>query len=207
MKDMRLKKITIYGLYCLAMVTLFGSVYLVEFSSKTIDEDDIKYVDQTILDKAVPVTNVSLTLIRPYSASNVSLARGYYDHTADFETQQNALIFYEGTYMPNSGVDYKSDEKFDVLAIFDGEVTKVSENTLLGKIIEVTHENNLISVYQSLSDVSIVEGDRVIRGQIIGTSGTANISSDLGNHLHFEIISNGVNINPELCFDKKIGEL
>ena len=27
----------------------------------------------------------------------------------------------------------------------------------------------------------------VIQGQIIGVTGTANISPDLGNHLHFEI--------------------
>ena len=45
------------------------------------------------------------------------------------------------------------------------------------------------------------------RGQIIGKSGDANISTDLGNHLHFEMILNGKNINPENCYGKEIGQL
>ena len=34
-------------------------------------------------------------------------------------------------------------------------------------------------------------------GKVIGKSGTANISTDLNNHLHFELIHNGKNVNPE----------
>ena len=81
------------------------------------------------------------------------------------------------------------------------------DNNLLGKIVEITHEDNLVSVYQSLGEVMVKEGDSVLQGQVIGKSGEANISKDLGNHLHFELIHNGINVNPENYYDKQLNDL
>ena len=53
----------------------------------------------------------------------------------------------------------------------------------------------------SLISIGVVEGD------IIGTSGTCNISSNLGNHLHLEISNNGEMVDPESIFNKTIEEL
>ncbi len=207
MKKMHLKNWVVYSLYGLGVITLVGTVYLIDFITKPLDEEEIKYVDDTIIDTEYPVSRTYDTITRPYVASNVTIGRSFYDYLQNEEVQQNSLIFYEGTYIPNTGIDYASEEIFDIVAVLGGKVTKISENTLLGKVIEVTHENNLITMYQSLSETNVVEGDEVIRGQIIGKSGTANISNDLGNHLHFEVIYNGININPENCYDKKIEEL
>ncbi len=207
MKKLKFKKSVIYAFYGLAVVMLFGTIYLVGIISTPLADDDLDYVDDLELEREIPVVSEVDKLIRPYVSSNVSLARNFYDYLDTMEIQSNALIYYDGTYIPNSGVDYKSDEIFDVVAVYDGVVSKITENTLLGKIIEITHENNLITVYQSLSETSVVEGDNVLQGQAIGKSGSANISPDLGNHLHFEVILNGININPENIFDKTLEEL
>ena len=45
------------------------------------------------------------------------------------------------------------------------------------------------------------------RGQTIAKSGTSNISTDLGNHLYFELIIDGVCVNPENYYDKLVNEL
>ena len=37
--------------------------------------------------------------------------------------------------MQNSGVTYKADETFDILASISGTVTNVSDDTLLGKTV------------------------------------------------------------------------
>lgn len=208
MKNRRLKKSVVYGLYALAFVAMIGTVYVLEMvSSPSRFIDQTKYVDKVIVNEVTPVVETKDLISRPYVASNVAIARNFYNYQDEPGNQQNALLYYQNTYLPNSGVDYKSDEVFDVVAILEGTITGVSENTLLGKIVEVTHSNNLVSTYQSLSEVAVVEGDKVLQGQVIGKSGVANISTDLGNHLHFELIHNGENVNPENYYDKKLGEL
>ncbi len=208
MKNMRLKNWVVYSLYGLGVLTLVGCIYLINYITKPLkDIDDFKYVDDTIIDTDFPVVAVYDTIMRPYVANNVSIARNFYDYLGEEENQKNSLIYYEGTYIPNTGTDYSSEEIFDVVSVLAGNVSNITENTLTGKVIEITHDNGLVTVYQSLSETNVVVGDTVIRGQVIGKSGLANISSSLGNHLHFEVILNGVNINPENCYDKKIEEL
>ena len=194
----RLKKPVVYALYALSFITIIGTIYMLEMiSSPSKLDDDSTYVDDVIIEDEVPVVNTRNIITRPYLVE-VKIARSFYDYQGTEEEQKNSLIYYENTYIPNSGVDYQSDEIFDVVSILDN---------LLGKIIEVTHDNNLISVYQSLSETMVQEGDNVLQGQVIGKSGESNISKDLGNHLHFELIHNSKNVNPETYYDKQLGEL
>ena len=109
--------------------------------------------------------------------------------------------------MQNSGVDYSSEETFEVLSILDGTIINVEEDNLLGKIVEIRHNNNFISVYQSLSEVVVKKGDVVKQGQILGKSGFSNIAKELKNHLHFEILFKGRVVDPETFYQKSIKEL
>ena len=109
--------------------------------------------------------------------------------------------------MQNSGVTYKADETFDVLASISGTVTNVSDDTLLGKTVEIRNSSELIVLYQSLGEVAVKKGDTVSQGQIIGKSGNCTLNNDIANGLHFEIYKNGSVINPEKYFDKSIKDL
>ena len=91
---------------------------------------------------------------------------------------------------------FKNDLKEDEVE----EPPKVMETV---KEIKIEHKNGLISIYQSLSDVYVKKGDPVSRGQLIGKSGTNELDKDLGNHLHFEIIENGNNVNPNNYLNKE----
>ena len=208
MKTRKLKKEVIYALYALSFVIVLGTIYLLEFiSSPNKLDDNTTYVNDVIIEEEQPVINTSNIITRPYLGEDIKIVRYFYNYQGSEEEQKNSLIYYDNTYIPNSGVDYQGSEAFDVVSILDGEVTKVMENNLLGKIVEITHDNSLISVYQSLGEVSVNEGDTVLQGQIIGKTGEANISTDLGNHLHFELIHNGTNVNPEEYYDKQLNEL
>ena len=68
------------------------------------------------------------------------------------------------------------------------------------------NENNLISTYQSLSEITIKKGDVVTQGQILGKSGTNELDKELGNHLHFEIYENGQPVNPINYLNKEVQE-
>lgn len=63
-----------------------------------------------------------------------------------------------------------------------------------GNVVKIRHSNGLITVYAHLQTVKVVTGQQVSRGQTIGLIGNTGYS--FGPHLHFEVIKNGVKVNP-----------
>lgn len=109
--------------------------------------------------------------------------------------------------MQNSGVDYMSEEQFDITSSLSGTVTNVTDDTLLGKTVEIRNSTELIMVYQSLGEVSVKKGDVISQGQVIGKSGTCKLNNEVKNGLHFEIYKNGKVINPESIYGTQVKEL
>ena len=68
---------------------------------------------------------------------------------------------------------------------------------------------NMLEVITTANDEIIIlkEGDLVNKQDVIGLSGKNNLSSDIGEHLHFELIVNGQNVNPEKYYGKTLEEL
>lgn len=211
MKNRRIKSFFVPVIYGTLVMTFLVSMFFVGkitnnllFSKK---DNNVKYVDGEIIDSGdrdIPVVSTSKTIVKPYLDSDVSLVKGFYDYKADSDSQEKSIIFYENTYMQNSGVTYSSEKVFDVISILDGMVISVENNDILGNTVEIRHNNDLISVYQSLSNVNVKKDDKVIQGQIIAKSGLSNIEKDLGNHLHFELYYKGKIVNPEEYYNKSL---
>lgn len=208
MKRIRLKRPVVYAIYGVSFLFLLGFLYLISPNTTTLDiEENINYVSKSILEDVQPVVSVDQTMIKPYTDENVSLLKNFYDYDSEEDTQKNAIIYYENTYMQSSGVAYGGVENFDIVAVLDGTVTSIKEDELLGTIVEIQHENNTYSLYQSISNVKVKENDVVTQGTIIGTSGISNLQKDLGSHLYFEIIKENTPLNPEICYGKSINEI
>ena len=210
MKKRRLKpfvKISAIGVFLI--VCLVSIVSLSDNKTNTISKtsDDFTYVNDYIFDNYYPVVNQEEKLTKPYTSEKVSIYKNFYDKDATEEEQKNSIIYHEGIYMQNSGVDYKSDEQFDVVSSLSGTVTNVTDDTLLGKTVEIRNSSEIIIVYQSLGEVLVKKGDNVTQGQIIAKSGTCTLNNDVTNGLHFEMYKNGSVINPEKYYDKSIKEL
>lgn len=210
MKKRRLKpfvKISVLG------VTLFVFVLsvllLTNNKSKQVMKEDssFTYVNDYIFDNYYPVINTEEKIVKPYNSENVSLYKNFYDKDATVEEQKKSIIYYEGIYMQNSGVDYKSDETFDVVASISGTVTNITEDTLLGKTIEIKNSNEITTMYQSLGEVIVKKGDTVTQGQVIAKSGACVLNSDIKQGLHFEMYKNGTVINPEKSYDKNLKDI
>ena len=210
MKKYKLKKSAIIGIYSLALVAFLGTMFVIEksFFEQNLSDSEYDYVSQTIFDDDVPVVSTTPTIIRPYTDKEIKIVKDFYDYKADEEKQKNSIIYYESTYLQNSGVSYGGKEDvFDVVAILDGTVINVKDDKTLGKIVEIRHSNDMISVYQSLSETTVKKDDEIKQGTVIGKSGPSNISKELNNHLHFELIIKGQIVNPENYYDKKVDEL
>ena len=207
----KLKPFVIPVLYSVAFLAFLISLFFLRkaLNSPVFDEEDDEYiyVTKSIFDDDIPVIGSDKNFIRPYTDSSIKIIKDFYDKVDDVSKQKDSIIYYENTYMQNSGIDYGGKDNFDVVAVLGGTVINVNEDKLLGKIIEIRHSNELISSYQSLSEVTIKKGDTVEQGQIIGKSGTCNVSSAMKDHLHFEILYSGKLVDTETVYEKTIEEL
>jgi murein DD-endopeptidase MepM/ murein hydrolase activator NlpD len=102
-------------------------------------------------------------------------------------------------YMVHKGIDIGGRLDAQVKAVADGTVTKVFTDDTMGITIVIDHGNDISTVYSNLSTDSMVEtGDTVKQGQVIsGIGDTALFECSDEAHLHFEVLKNGRNINPE----------
>ena len=206
MKRRKLKPYVLPTIMTLAIVSvMFGTAMLRSNLQKDTSEDELtSYVTSTVLEEEQPVIKESTMMINPYTDTTVSIGKNYYEYKADAETQEKSIVYHDNTYMQNSGTDFVGEKVFDVVAVLDGSVTDVKEDETLGKVVEIKHENGYISIYQSLSEVSVKKGDMVTQGQVIGKSGTNELDKDMGNHLHFELYVNGTVVNPTLYLNKEL---
>lgn len=122
----------------------------------------------------------------------------FYDVHASATEREAALIQVGSTFAPHMGVDFVHPDgnTFDVMAALGGKVTLVESNPINGNLVEISHGNGFVTVYQSLSDIAVQEGDEVKQGTVIAKAGRNDVERDLGVHLHFEARLNGENVNP-----------
>jgi len=209
-KKLKLKRWASTIIYLSLVSLVFISVM---FVSKILDNKygeplNLSFILKDFISNDIPVVSYEEDkVIKPFDSETVTIDINYYDHNSNEETQKKSLILYENTYMPNTGILYTNKEQFSILATLDGKVTKISEEELLGKVIEITHNSSLITTYYSIDNIAVSEGQTIKQGDILGTSGKNNISSTSDNMLLFEVSLNGNNINPENYYQTKIEDL
>lgn len=204
-RRLRPKRFVIPCLYLILFTTVAIGAFLISKSmKKNIVEDNYTYVSNVITEREIQVINETKKIIKPYTNEKVTVGKNFYDYKAESKAQEGSLTYYDGSYIQNSGIDYISDEVFEIVSIMDGTVTDVKQDDVLGNIIEIKHGNDYVSTYQSLSEVSVKKGDNITQGQVIGKSGINKLDKDMGNHLHFELYTNGQVVDPNLYIDKEI---
>lgn len=203
-KKLVLKPFVIPTLYTIFVLVVIISLFL---SIEIVDEkDNLTYVSSAILDEYIPVVNVEEKLRKPFTDEKVTIGSNYYDYQAADEEQKSSILYHENTYIQNTGINYQSDNTFDVISILGGEIIEVEEKELLGKSVTIRHDNELISVYQSLGEITVNKGDKVQTGQVIGKSGSCDLITSSKNNLHFELYVNGTIADPENYYGKTVSE-
>lgn len=98
----------------------------------------------------------------------------------------------------HKAIDFVPTDNLSVYAVANGTVTNVYTNYLEGTVIEISHDDGLVSIYKSLdSDVLVQVGDTVSAGTEIGTvSNSMAQELNTSSHLHFEMTLNGVKVDP-----------
>ncbi len=104
--------------------------------------------------------------------------------------------FHKGQYH-HDGIDISSARGSKVLAAGHGLVINIKHSDLLagyGNYIEIDHGGGIVTRYSHLEEITIKFGQKIKKGQPLGTVGSSGGS--IAPHLHYEVIKNGVNIDP-----------
>ncbi len=206
-----MKKLNKKNVVVLSSILVIGIISVlsvnISLSSKTPKKDVVKKEEKKV-DIVSPVISESTGVIKkPYLNEEVKILKNYYDYQGTEEEQENSIMYYESTYMPNYAILYGGPDTFEVVSILDGTVINIKEDSLLGNIVEIQHDNDIISVYQSVNDVTVELNQIVKQGEVIAHSGTSNLNKDLKNHLLFELLYKSQIVNPEDYYNKNINEL
>lgn len=93
------------------------------------------------------------------------------------------------------GVDLRAPKGTEIRAMSEGVVVEVEEIGVgYGHFVRLAHEGTLSTLYAHLDKVSVKPGQKVSKGEGIGTVGLTGWST--GPHLHFEVHSGNKAVNP-----------
>ena len=101
----------------------------------------------------------------------------------------------------HKGMDFTCPKGTDIQATGAGVIEKVTKKKSgYGTHIIINHGYGYKSLYAHMGSVAVKKGEKVSRGQIIGTVG--NTGTSTAPHLHYEVIHNGNKVNPiSYCMD------
>ena len=118
------------------------------------------------------------------------------------EFAQENLIYSQTLeeWTTHTGIDIKAEKTTVVKAAEAGMVKTIKNDPRYGLTIVIEHENGFETVYSNLlTSEFVVEGEKVEKGQSLGTVGnTAAFEIADEPHLHFEILKDSVPVDPSI---------
>ena len=116
------------------------------------------------------------------------LTEGSFTITSPFMMRVSPV---SGQLLQHEGIDMAAPLDTPVVAVYQGTVTEVAENSRSGAYVQIRHQRKDGTVFYSaylhqyMNRITVKVGDQVTAGQTIGAVGNNGWST--GPHLHFEI--------------------
>ena len=175
-----------------------------------------------------PGFDASGSLLDQYLRINGDLRRAELDRVAELSRDSEPAFLWSGAFlqMPNSaraanfaetrsyiyegrevdrqthlGLDLASTARAPVPAPNSGRVVFAGWMSLYGNAVIIDHGYGLLSLCGHMSTVDVAAGDRVTKGDRLGTTGTTGLAG--GDHLHLEVFVHGQSVDPMEWFDAK----
>jgi murein DD-endopeptidase MepM/ murein hydrolase activator NlpD len=164
---------------------------------KFVNEDMRKGNEVNILKvtSGVPTEPILGFSLKPfYPLRNGKVVASFGDHRYYEYEKQPASESY------HLGLDLASNAQATILSSNDGVVVFARENGIYGNNIIISHGLGVYSLYGHCSSYMVKEGDVVKAGDPIAKTGLTGLA--LGDHLHFGMYVQGVDVRPEEWMDE-----
>lgn len=131
-----------------------------------------------------------------YPLVNGQKVADFGDHRIySYKGQQNLSNAY------HMGLDLASVHMGPIVASNGGKIVFSQPNGIYGNLPIIDHGFGLYTLYGHCSEVDVQEGDSVAAGQQIAKTGLSGYA--MGDHLHFGILVQGIEVRPEEWMDTK----
>lgn len=109
--------------------------------------------------------------------------------------------YYNFFHMQHNAIDIRTPQDTPIHAPADGVVYKAQDNGYGYSYIMIAHAGGFMTLYGHVTEILVTEGQEVKAGDIIGLSGATPGTKGAGlyttgPHLHFEILKDGVHVDP-----------
>ncbi|WP_458700826.1 M23 family metallopeptidase [Sulfurospirillum sp. 1307] len=167
--------------------------------------EKFKYVNETLRNQneniienitlKVPKEKIDNFYIKPfYPLKNGAAVASFGDHR---------FYSYNGEPVSESyhlGLDLASTSEANIVSSNNGKVVFAKNNGIYGENLIISHGLGVYSLYGHCSSFMVDEGENVKANQIIAKTGMTGLA--LGDHLHFGVLVQGVEVRPEEWMDK-----
>jgi len=112
--------------------------------------------------------------------------------------------YYKEEYISESyhmGLDLASNAMAPIKPQNAGEVVYSDYNGLYGNMPMLYHGLGLYTIYGHCSSIAVSTGDVISRGETIANTGTSGYA--MGDHLHFGILVQGIEVRPQEWMDEQ----
>src|SRR5574344_1609876 len=127
------------------------------------------------------------------------IAKGQCKLVSGFGSRYHPILHYRRMH---TGVDLTARKGTAIYATADGIVSTAGRNSKglsgYGIVVVVNHGYGFQTLYAHMNDVSVKNGQKIKRGEMLGHVGSTGLSQ--GPHLHYEVILNGKKVNPVYYF-------
>jgi murein DD-endopeptidase MepM/ murein hydrolase activator NlpD len=151
---------------------------------RAIKKSELK--EQGVLD-LWEMLSMQQSLIR--ATPSIRPSRGYV--TSEFGYRPSPV---SGQLKLHQGLDFRAPPGAPVYATADGVVSFAGFDSEYGKLVSVDHGYGVVTRYAHNSELFVVVGQKVKRGDVISAVGSTGRST--GPHCHYEVRVNGVPVDP-----------
>ncbi|MDS1029407.1 M23 family metallopeptidase [Bacillota bacterium LX-D] len=151
------------------------------------EKSDFTPVLETMVREGLWLDSYDLQVYRSELPMSIPVSGKYVQNFGWVETNSGENKFHPG-------IDIETEAAAPVRAALDGKISKVSHKQNLGRIIEITHQNNTVTIYGLLGEILVDEGQLVKQGDIIGKTKAGEQGQQV--KLHFEVREKGKAIDP-----------
>lgn len=141
---------------------------------------------------AVPVVSLSEREISPPVTGTVVKRFGL------FKTDEGQERFYEG-------IAIEAALGSSIVSVLDGKVVRVTEDPILGRLVQIDHGEGLYTLYAYCSEILVKEGQEVVRNQVIGKVGETGAATS--PMLYFEMRERGELVDPLMRLRPSTGDI